>query len=54
MAAFQAKRFHTCLGVLKEINQMFSMRDAIKTLLMAEVARAERRRAGGERQVAAH
>jgi hypothetical protein len=40
MAAFQAKRFHTCLGVLKEINQMFSMRDAIKTLLMAE-ARAQ-------------
>lgn len=40
MAAFQAKRFHTCLGVIKEVNLMFGMREAISVMLLAE-ARAQ-------------
>jgi hypothetical protein len=39
-AAFEAKRFHTCVTVVKEINAMFGMSEAIRTMLVAE-ARAQ-------------
>lgn len=49
-AAFDAGRFHVALGAVKEINSMFGMPDAIKTMLLQEAReQSDAAQAGGLR-----
>jgi hypothetical protein len=45
MAAFKAGRYHTCLGVIKEVNKLFGLYEAVKLMLLADA-----RAASGDRE----